>query len=179
MNMCSYEEIQTRQDVWAELLRLNPINKEEIFLEPFLGEASLFKQVDCSIKYWCEIEEDRDIFDFKEKDDITCIYTNPPFKSFIPNKNGDKEYKNAVFFFLDYFTLNYKNLNTLGFLINATAFNALTPYRLTKLEKQGFTISAMTILNTNYWYGTYYFIVLKKNNTNKTDIHIIPKTFLK
>lgn len=179
MNTLSYEEIQTAIPVWTELLRLNPIDKDAIVLEPFKGLGNLYNLIDTNKKYYCEIEEDKNIFDFKEKDNITCIYTNPPFKCLIPNKKGEMVYKNAIFFFLDYFTLNYKNLNTLGFLINATGFNALTPYRLTKLKTQGFTISAITILNTNWWWGTYYFIVLKKNDTNKANIHIIPKTFLK
>ena len=175
----SYEFIQTAIPVWSELLKLNPIDKDVIFLEPFAGQKSLYNQVETTKKYYCEIEEGKDIFDFQHKDDITCIITNPPFKANIPNKKGEMVYKNAVFFFLDYFTLNYKNLNTLGFLINATSFNALTPYRLTKLAKQGYTVSAITILNTNWWYGTYYYIVFRKDYTNKTDIHIIPKTFIK
>jgi len=179
MNILSYDFIQTRKDVWTELLRLNPIDKDAIVLEPFAGQKSLYNQVETNKKYYCEIEEKKDIFDFEHKDEITCIITNPPFRSFIPNKKGEMVYKNAIFFFLDYFTLNYKNLNTLGFLINATGFNALTPYRLAKLAKQGFTISAITILNTNWWYGTYYYIVFRKDYTNKTDIHIIPKTFMK
>jgi len=179
MNILSYKEIQTAIPVWTELLRLNPIDKDAIVLEPFKGDGNLYNLIDTNQKYYCEIEENKDIYDFKEKDEITTIITNPPFKANIPNKKGEMVYKNAVFFFLDYFTLNYKNLNTLGFLINATAFNSLTPYRLTKLAKQGFTISAITILNTNWWYGTYYYIIFRKDYTNKTDIHIIPKTFMK
>jgi hypothetical protein len=179
MNILSYEEIQTAIPVWTELLKLNPIEPNSTFLEPFKGKGSLYNQIETNKKYYCEIEEKKNIFDFEHKDEITCIITNPPFKALIPNKKGEMVYKNAIFFFLDYFTLNYKNLNTLGFLINATGFNALTPYRLTKLAKQGFTISAITILNTNWWYGTYYYLIFRKDYNNKTDIHIIPKTFIK
>jgi hypothetical protein len=179
MTTLNYLQIQTPPDVWAELLKLNPIDANEIFYEPFRGEGSLFNQVDCSVKFWSEIEDDRDVFDFEYPNEVTCIYSNPPFKTNIPNKKGEKVYKNAVFFFLDYFTTMYPNLNTLGFLINANSFNALTPYRLTKLAKQGFTISAITFLNTNYWYGSYYFVVFKKNNNELAKINIIEKTITK
>ena len=163
MTTLNYLQIQTPKNVWIELLRLNPIDPNEIFFEPFAGEKSLLDLVDTNTKFYTEIEEDKDVFDFKEKTEVTCIYTNPPFKAFIPNKKGEKVYKNAVFFFLDYFVSMYPNLDTLGFLINANSFNALTPFRLAKLAKQGFTISAITFLNTNYWYGSYYFVVFKRN----------------
>ena len=179
MTLLNYLEIQTPPDVWKELLKLNPIDKEAKFYEPFRGEGSLFNQVECDVKYWSEIEEDRDVFDFEFPNDVTCIYTNPPFKANIKNKKGEKVYKNAVFYFLDYFVSMYPNLDTIGFLINANGFNSLTPYKLAKLAKQGFNISAITFLNTNYWYGGYYFIVFRKNYTNKADIHIIEKTFTK
>ena len=179
MTTLNYLQIQTPKNVWIELLRLNPIDPNEIFFEPFAGEKSLLDLVDTNKKYWTEIEQDKDVFDFKEKTEVTCIYTNPPFKALIPNKKGEKVYKNAVFFFLDYFVSMYPNLNTIGFLINSNAFNFFTPYKLAKLAKQGFTISAITFLNTNYWYGGYYFLVFRKDYTNKTDIHIIEKTFTK
>lgn len=177
-NILNYMEIQTPIEVWTELLRLNPIDETEIFFEPFRGEGSLFNQVNTNTKYWTEIEEDKDVFDFEYKNDITCIYTNPPFKALIPNKKGQKVYKNAVFYFLDYFVSMYPKLNTIGFLINANSFNALTPYRLARLKTKGFTISGITFLNTNYWYGSYYFVIFKRNNES-ANIHIIEKTFTK
>jgi hypothetical protein len=179
MTQLNYLEIQTPPDVWKELLKLNPIDANEVFYEPFRGEGSLFNQVYCSIKLWSEIEEGKDVFNFEFPNDVTCIYTNPPFKTNIKNKKGEMVYKNAIFYFLNYFVSMYPKLTTLGFLINANGFNSLTPYKLAKLAKQGFTISAITFLNTNYWYGGYYFCVFKKNNTNKADIHIIEKTFTK
>ncbi|MFO0007509.1 MAG: hypothetical protein ACK559_40985, partial [bacterium] len=147
--------------------------------EPFKGEGSLFNLVETNTKYCTEIEEGKDVFDFQNKNEITTIYTNPPFKANIPNKKGEKVYKNSVFFFFDYFVSMYPKLNTIVFLINANLFNALTLYRLAKLAKQGFTISAITFLNTNYWYNGYYFVVFKKDNNSLAKINIIEKTFTK
>jgi hypothetical protein len=179
MNILSYTDIQTPIPVWTELLKLNPIDANEIFFEPFKGHGNLYNQVDTNTKFYTEIEEGKDVFDFDKKNEVTCIYTNPPFKALIPNKKGEKVYKNAVFFFLDYFVSMYPKLNTIGFLINANSFNALTPYRLSKLAKQGFTISGITFLNTNYWYGGYYFVVFKRDNNGLAKINIIEKTFTK
>lgn len=99
MNTLSYEFIQTAIPVWTELLKLNPIDKDAIFLEPFKGHGNLYNLIDTNKKYYCEIEEGKDIFNFEHKDEITTILTNPPFKSFIINKKGQMVYKNAIFFF--------------------------------------------------------------------------------
>jgi len=180
MKELNYLEIQTPINVWTELLKLNPIDKNEIFYEPFAGENSLYNQVDTNTKYWTEITKDKDVFDFDKKDEVTCIYTNPPYKCLILNSKNQKVYKNSVFYFLDYFVSLYPKLKSIGFLINAKSFNALTPYRLNKLDQKGFTISAITFLNTNYWFQCYYFVVFQKDNTNKlAKINIIPKTFIK
>jgi hypothetical protein len=173
-----YFEIQTPPEVWSEILKLNPIDTDAIFFEPFCGESSLYNQIG-NEKYWCEIELQKDVFDFEDVEKITCIYTNPPYKADIPQKSGIKKYKNASFFFLSYFCGLYPNLDTIGFLMSANLFNALTPFRLNALKEKGFTISAITILNTNFWRSTHYFVVFKKDNTNNAKIHIIPKTFQK
>jgi len=179
MSLLKYEDIQTPKDVWEKLLQLNPVAKDEIFYEPFVGEHTLYNQIDCKTKYWTEITKGKDVFDFDKdkKDEITCIYSNPPFKSWIYNKKKEKVYKNSVYYFLDYFITNYPNLNTIGFLINAKSFNALTPFRLSNLSKKGFNISAITILNTAYWFQTYYFVVFQKKEDKRANIYIIEKTF--
>jgi hypothetical protein len=179
MSILSYQEIQTPSDIWTELLKLNPIDANELFFEPFAGENSLFEQVHTNTKYWTEITKGKDVFDFDKKNEVTCIYTNPPFKCFIPNAKGQKVYKNSVFYFLDYFVSLYPNLKSIGFLINAKSFNALTPFRLDKLKQKGFTISALTVLNTNYWYQGYYFVVFQRDSNGLAKINIIPKTFTK
>ena len=52
-----------------------------------------------------------------------------------------------------------------GFLINTKSFVSLTPKRLKKIEQNGFTIAEMVMMNMNYWYGTYMFVIFKKNQT--------------
>ena len=172
-----YMAIQTDPSIWSKLLELNPINPDEVFYEPFSGENSLFNQVQTNKKYWTEIERGRDVFDYDfDNSDVTCIYTNSPFKCDIPNKKGIKSYKNCIFYFLELFMTRLKHLKTIGFLMSSKCFYSLTPNRLNKLSNLGFTISDITVLNTNYWYSTYYFIVFTKDATNKF-VKIIPKTF--
>ena len=173
----SYDAIQTPPDVWSEILKLNPIHPDEVFLEPFAGKNSLYDQVQTNKKQWCEIERGRDVFDYDyDNSDVTCIYTNPPFKADIPNKKGIQSYKNCIYFFLQHFMTRLKHLKTIGFLMSSKCFNSLTPNRLHKLEELGFSISNITVLSTNYWFGIYYFVKWDKNTTNKF-IQIIPKTF--
>lgn len=173
----NYLDIQTNSDVWIELLKLNPINNDEIFLEPFAGENSLYDLVETNKKEWCEITKGRNIFDYDfENSNVEIIYTNPPFMADIPNKKGEMKYKNCVFFFLDFLTKKLKKLNKIGFLINAKSFCSLTPNRLKQLKNNGFEMTSMTVLNTNYWYGIYYFIVFERHPTNKL-VKIIEKTF--
>ena len=177
MESCTYNDIQTPVDVWTKLLELNPIDESDVFYEPFAGLNSLYNQV-TNKKYRTEITEGLDVFDFNKKDEVTCIYTNPPFKCLIPNAKREKVYKNAVFYFLDYFVSLYPNLKTIGFLINSKSFNSLTPKRLKKLQDKGFTIKSMTCLNCNYWFGIYWFVLFERN-TNNEFIKIIDKVFLK
>ena len=177
METCAYQDIQTPVDVWTKILELHPISSDEVFYEPFAGDNTLFDQIHTN-KYWSEITRNKDVFEFDKKELITTIYTNPPFRTFIPNAKGEKAYKNAVFYFLDYFVSSYPNLNRIGFLINAKSFTALTPCRLAKLEKKGFAMTRLTVLNTNYWYGCYFFVVFERKGTNKEiKINYIEKTF--
>jgi hypothetical protein len=172
-----YMAIQTNTDVWKKILELNPIPSDAVFFEPFAGENTLFDLIETNNKEWTEITKGRNIFDYDFlNSDVSCIYTNPPFKCDIPNKKGGLVYKNSCYFFLEYFMTKFKNLKTIGFLINAKSFCSLTPCRLTKLKKLGFEISSITILNTNYWFGVYYFVVFEKETTNKL-VKIIEKTF--
>lgn len=175
-----YMAIQTDPSIWSKLLELNPINPDAVFYEPFSGENSLFNQVHTNTeKEWTELERGKDVFDYDyNNSNVTCIYTNPPFKADIPNKKGIKSYKNCVYFFLEYFMKNLKHLETIGFLINAKSFCSLTPHRLHKLEQLGFSISSITVLNTTQWYGCYYLVVFQRGQTNKC-VKIIKDTFRK
>lgn len=163
---CSYLDIQTPPDVWTKILELLPVRGDAIFLEPFKGEGSLYNQISCE-KDWCEITEGRDIFDYDcNKSNVTTIYTNPPFKCELTNKKGQKVVKNSVYYFLEYFMMNLPLLEEIGFLINAKSFQSITPKRFIKLQKLGFYVHNIVVLNCNYWWGTYYFVLFKKYNTN-------------
>ncbi len=176
-NTCSYESIQTPKDVWTTLLDMHKINEDEIFLEPFAGDKTLYDQITNTEKYYAEITEKKDIFDLDEeiKSKVTIIYTNPPFKTNIKNKKGQLVYKNAVYYFLEYFMKEYENLKKIGFLVNAKSFASLTPNRLSRLHQLGFKLTRLTILNTNYWYGVYYFVIFEKKQSSC--VSYIAKTF--
>jgi len=177
MTILSYLDIQTPTDVWIKLLELNPIDANDIFYEPFSGEDSLFNLIHTNKKYSTEITKGTNVFDFKEKDLIDVIYTNPPYLCSIPNKNGVFKEKNAVYFFMEYFMTNYPNLKKIGFIMNQKCFSSFTPKRLKKLQDLGFSISTMTLFNCNYWYGLQYFVIFNKEAN--TCYKYIEKTFIK
>ena len=161
-----YGAIQTPADVWTKILNELPVREDAIFLEPFKGEGSLYNQIQCE-KDWCEITEGRDVFDYDcDNSNVTTIITNPPFKAEIPNKKGEKRIKNAVYYFLEYFMSKIKTLEEVGFLINAKSFQSLTPKRFVRLQELGFYVHNIVVLNCNYWWGTYYYILFKKYNIN-------------
>ena len=175
--MLNYIDIQTPPDVWSKILELNPIDVDDAFYEPFAGMNSLYDQI-TNKKYRTEITDGLDVFDFDfdNHQDVSVIYTNPPYFSSIPDKKGNFKERNAVYFFLEFFMIKFKNLKKIGFIMNMKCFNSLTPKRLKKLNDLGFTISSMTMFNCNYWYGIQIFIVFEKNNTGNC-FKYIEKTF--
>lgn len=172
----NFMDIQTPKNVWVELLAKNPIDKEEIFLEPFAGCNSLYDLVDTYKKDWCEITKDRDIFDYNfENSDVTCLYTNPPYVCNIPDKKGNFKSRNAIYFFLEFFMKKLTHLKRIGFIMNMKCFNSITPKRLKKLNDLGFTISSITMFNCNYWFGLHLFVVFDRNSNDC--FKYIEKTF--
>jgi tRNA G10 N-methylase Trm11 len=167
--------IQTPAEVWTEILKRCPIRKEEIFYEPFAGQKSLYNQIETNKKYYTEITEGLDVFDFSNND-ITTIYTNPPFKVELTNKKGITKPKNCIYYFLEYFATHFVSLNRIGFLINTSCFQSLTPKRLEKLDELGFNIKKIIVMNIQKWYGRYYFVLFEKQPTNKP-VEYISKYF--
>jgi hypothetical protein len=163
METCKYKDIQTPVDVWTRVLERYPIGDDEIFYDPFAGEMNLYNQIQTNKKYWSEITKGRDVFDFEYKDEVTCIYSNFPFKCNIPNKKGELKYKNDGYFLLEHFIDNYPNLKLLGTLVSSNIFNYMSSFtqkRLKKLKDKGFTIKSVTCLNCNY------FILFERNTNN-------------
>lgn len=166
---CSNEFCQTPSAVWAEILKRCPIKDDEIFYEPFAGEKSLYNQIQTNKKYFTEITEGLDVmeFNYKTNNDVTTIYTNPPFKIELTNKKGIKKPKNCVYYFLEYFIKHFVSLQRIGFLMNTSCFQSLTPKRLKTLDELGFNITKIIVMNIQKWYGRYYFVLFEKQQTNK------------
>jgi hypothetical protein len=161
----SYESIQTPIDVWKKILELNPINPDNVFFEPFAGENTLYNLIPNENKDWCEIERGRNIFDYDfENSKVEIVYTNPPYVCEIPDKKGNMKTRNAVYYFLEMLMTKLTNLKQIGFIMNMSCFNSITPKRLEKLKALGFTISSITMFNCSYWYGLQLFVLFDKNS---------------
>ena len=167
--MLSVDFCQTPPQVWTALLEKCPIDKDEVFYEPFKGVGNLYNQVQTNKKYFSEINEGLDaaLFNYETNNDITVIYTNPPFKCELTNKKGIKKIKNCVYYWLEFFMQKCVSLKKIGFLMNTACLQSLTPKRLKKLDELGFSITKIIVLNIQIWFGRYYWVLFEKNQTNK------------
>lgn len=65
-----------------DLFDNDPFNSDETFLDPFMGNGVFYDNFPkrAKKKYWCEIKEGKDFFDFHEK--VDWIISNPPYSIF-------------------------------------------------------------------------------------------------
>ena len=70
------DKIYTPNKIAKEIINLFPLKGK--VLEPFKGKGAFYNQLpNCVEKDWCEIDEGRDFFDYKEK--VNFIISNPPY----------------------------------------------------------------------------------------------------
>jgi hypothetical protein len=143
-----------------QLLQDIQFNDNDITLEPCKGLGNSFYDLIPYEKDWCEIDQDRDLFawDFGDKL-FTKVITNPPYLS---NETNKEDRKNIAIKVIEKcFDLS---TDECWFLLNNQMFNSITPARLRKYYKKGFSLVFMRILNIPCWYGRYYWICFKKNS---------------
>ena len=159
---------------------VNPqIPQGDSILEPFKGNGAFYDKIlDSNPKFYCEIDDGIDFFDYDKKHDWAI--SNPPFRVMVRGEDT---------------TLNYKSTRTLkkalnlpdgwvrlnafvpiinrtmeicdkGFfyLINHKLWSTLTVKRLRGWSENGWVISAIMVIEIKKWYGRYYMIKFEKNS---------------
>lgn len=111
----------------------------ENILEPAKGLGAIYDKLK-SPKDYCEIEEDKDFFDYNKK--VEWIITNPPYSLI------DK--------FLNH---TYTLCNKFCFLIGCYS---LTPKRIDIMNNNGFYITKMLLTKIPSWFQRCYIIVCEK-----------------
>lgn len=144
-----YTPIEIANDIINEC----NVNGDYSILDPSAGDNRVFYNgFPTEKKYYCEIEDGKDFFDWNEK--IDWIIGNPPYRFFI----GDKKYNGFPYFMEHSVKIADKGI---GFLVNWKVFNAITTSRLNKW--QPFNITKIKLYEVKKWFGRYYLVVFEKN----------------
>lgn len=145
---------QTPITLCKELMKYVSYEDGDILFEPFKGEGNFYNCFPTSTtNVWTEIEEGRCYTSYRDK--IDWVITNPPFRII---ENGKRE--NTFYKVLNYFADRAeKGICILG---NFSCFFALTPKRMSELNKKGFYLNQVVLCNVKAWKGRYYFMIFTK-----------------
>lgn len=127
---------------------INMINSSEddIWLDAFAGKKIYYNNYPkCKNKYWCEIQDKIDFFEFNKKIDIIC--TNPPYSII------DKVLQKSV-------SLNPR---IISYLIGVNNFTAK---RLEFMNNNGYGLTNLHMCKIFKWFGMSYILVFEKNKKN-------------
>ena len=126
-----------------KLIDMTPLEEGDTVLDGFVGKGAFYDQYPPNVnKRWSEIKRNRDFFKRKNKVDWVGP-TNPPYSKIN-----------------DVFEHSIKLANKgIAFLIGIIN---ITPKRIAMLEKGGFGITHMHIVQVTGWFGKSLFIVAQK-----------------
>jgi len=173
----------TPDDSAAKLMNwiIPQIPKGDSILESFKGNGAFYDKIPkCYPKFYCEINDGIDFFDYDKK--VDWVISNPPFRIMIKkdrlNESG-LNYKTTITrkkaqnlpngwvrlnSFIPIINQTMEICNK-GFfyLINHKLWSSLTVKRLREWSKNEWVISAIKIIEIKKWYGRYYMIKFEKN----------------
>tara|TARA_Y100001973_G_C5178972_1_gene323702 strand:+ start:337 stop:915 length:579 start_codon:yes stop_codon:yes gene_type:complete len=133
----------TNPELAKKLINLVDIKKHHILLDPFRGRGAFYDNFpEKNHKYWCEIDDGVDFFDFDKK--VHWVITNPPYSCI--NKVFDHLIK----------------ICDEGFALLLGMIN-LSVKRIKYLETNGFFITKIHLVRVRGWFGTSCFVVWRKN----------------
>tara|TARA_R100000654_G_scaffold75160_1_gene111632 strand:+ start:605 stop:1084 length:480 start_codon:yes stop_codon:yes gene_type:complete len=142
----------TPDESCEKMIKYLSLDNDKSYCEPFSGNHNIYKLLPPNKEYY-EIQEGKDFFECDKQYDI--IITNPPYKDYHTDK------KNIVIKCFDkcFSVATEKCI----FLLNINMFNSLTPLRLAKWDKEGWSITDIGVMNIPKWYGRYYIVTFEKN----------------
>ena len=75
------DDIMTPRHIAKRIIDELPIDMFDALLDPFKGDGAFYDQFPITMhRYWCEIKEGRDFFEFKMP--VEWIVSNPPYSKF-------------------------------------------------------------------------------------------------
>jgi hypothetical protein len=144
--------VMTTTEMAIYLIDLVVYEDTDIWLDPCMGNGAFFNNFPINVvKHYCEINENKDFFDFNEEVDI--IISNPPF---VPRK-----------LFWDFMVHSMKLARKkIYWLINISSLNVFTPKRLNEMKDNSWYINSIHIVSDKRWFGRYSFIEIGKVDNN-------------
>lgn len=127
------DDYMTPLELSKEIIDIVPLEKNDIVLDPFMGQGSFYNQYpDYVIKDWCEIEKDKDFFEYDHN--VDWIISNPPF-----SKLNDVIQKTI-------------KICRKGFCY-IMGTNNVTPHRIKMIKEAGYNLTHIETFNVKSWFG--------------------------
>jgi len=127
-------------------------SKDDFILDVGAGKNMIwYNKIKNINKDWCEIELNKDFFDYNKEVDW-CI-GNPPFTHLWKIIEKSCVISNKGF----------------CFLISSNCWNMLTPKRINYMNEKGFYLQRIYVVNCKKWFGRYFFIIFNKEKNNILD----------
>jgi hypothetical protein len=138
-----HDKIYTPVDVARLLIDMTDIKESDIVLDPSKGGGVFFDNLPpCREKYFCEIDDGVDFFEFNKEVDI--IIGNPPFSMW------SRWLNHTV-------TLKPRKIAYVFGMLN------LTPLRLKLLKENGYVLSKIHITTVNTWFANSVLAVFERD----------------
>ena len=122
-------------------IMIKDIDINDSIIDSCKGKGAFYNSFKNKKKYFCEIDEDKDYFDFNEKVDLN--YGNPPYS--LLTKWLEHSYK-----------ITNKKIK---FIIG---MYSLTPVRIKKAEEYGFYLTELILTQVPTWFQRSYIITFEK-----------------
>jgi len=159
LNKCKQRKndiIYTPQDLALDMIKNIDIVETDILLDPFFGNGIFYNNYPVkNKKIWCEIEKEKDFFDFNEK--VDWIISNPPYSILSKVLEHTTKICNKGF----------------CYIILSTA---LSVSRIKKIENNNFYLTKISVVQVKKWFGFNCLIVVFEKN-RKSILNIKTKLY--
>ena len=135
------DKFYTPKKIVDIMIKMCDIKETDKVLDPCSGEGAFYNNLPKCEKYWCEIDKDKDFFEWNKNVDL--MIGNPPYSLW--NKWLEHTIK-----YCDKFCYVFGIMN-------------LTGNRIKRLEEKGFYITKIHICKVSYWITNSMLVLFEKN----------------
>ena len=138
-----HDKVYTPLEVAKILIDMTDIKETDTVLDPSKGGSVFFNNLPpCREKYWCEIDDGVDFFEFNNKVDI--VIGNPPYSMWT------RWLEHTV-------NLQPRKIAYVFGMLN------LTPLRLKLLKDNGYVLSKIHITSVSGWFANCVLVVFERD----------------